>query len=270
MPRTLFVCVCVQLWLAGCGNDLGSDPTTAAKSGLPCDVQAFLSDRCQGCHGSQLAGGAPIHLVTYSDLTATNASGVLIGERCLERMKSASSQMPPPPAATAMTTEIAMFEAWVTAGTPPGDCTGGSGGAGGGGTFGGPAVCTSGKNWTGGNRESPLMHPGVACINCHSSGEGPRFRIAGTVYPTGHEPDDCDGATAAAVEVTDANGKVTSLAVNAAGNFYTQAAVAFPIHVAVVANGARRAMASSPPTGDCNSCHTQNGANQAPGRIALP
>ena len=253
------------MWLAGCGNDLGYDTTTAANSGLPCDVQSFLSDRCQGCHGSQLAGGAPIHLMTYSELTATNASGVLVAERCLERMKSASAQMPPAPAATATSTEVAMFEAWVTAGTPPGDCAGG-----GAGTFGGPAVCTSGKTWTGGNRESSLMHPGMACINCHSSGEGPRFRIAGTVYPTGHEPDDCDGATTASVEVTDANGAVTTLTVNPAGNFYTQAAVAFPIHVAVVANGARRAMASSPPTGDCNSCHTQNGANQAPGRIALP
>jgi hypothetical protein len=157
-----------------------------------------------------------------------------------------------------------MFEAWVSSGTPAGDCATGSG------TFGGPTVCTSGTTWTGGNRESPVMHPGVACISCHASGEGPRFRIAGTVYPTGHEPNDCNGATSATIEVTDAGGKVTSLSVNAAGNFFTQAAVAFPIHVAVVANGMRRSMSGAPPTGDCNTCHTQDGANLAPGRIALP
>lgn len=203
--------------------------------------------------------------MTYDDLAATNPAGVPIAQRCLERIKSAASQMPPLPASAATATEISMFTAWVTAGAPPGECSSGSGGG-----LGGPVVCSSGTTWTGGNRESPLMHPGVACINCHASGEGPRFRIAGTVYPTGHEPDDCNGATAASVEVTDATGKVTSLPVNPAGNFYTQAAIAFPIHVAVVANGARRAMAGAPPTGDCNTCHTQDGANQAPGRIALP
>jgi hypothetical protein len=262
MSRCWLVCITVQL-LAGCGNDLGYD-TSAATSGLPCDVQGFLADRCQGCHGSQLANGAPIHLMTYDDLTAANAAGVTVAQRCLDRIKSTGSQMPPLPASAATLAEVSMFEGWVTAGAPSGDCVGGAGG------FGGPVVCTSGKTWTGGNRESSLMHPGVACIACHASGEGPRFRIAGTVYPTGHEPDDCNGASAATVEVTDAAGNVSSLPVNAAGNFFTQAAVAFPIHVAVVAGGMRRAMAGTPPTGDCNTCHTQDGANMAPGRIALP
>ncbi|HET7501962.1 MAG TPA: hypothetical protein VFK02_13185 [Kofleriaceae bacterium] len=244
--------------LSGCGNDLGYD-TSSANSGLPCDVQALLSERCQGCHGTQLAGGAPVHLMTYDDLVATDASGATIAQRCLDRMTSTSAQMPPSPASSATPDEIAMFEAWLAAGSPPGDCTAG-----------GAAVCTSGNTWTGGNRESPQMHPGLACISCHASGEGPRFRIAGTVYPTAHEPNDCYGATSATVEVTDATGLVTSLPVNSAGNFFTQNAIAFPIQVAVVANGMRRAMAGSPPTGDCNSCHTQDGANMAPGRIALP
>ncbi|HEU4729065.1 MAG TPA: hypothetical protein VFT22_14270 [Kofleriaceae bacterium] len=252
----------MQLLLTACGNDLGYG-TSSANSGLPCDVQALLSDRCQGCHGAQLAGGAPVHLMSYDDLVATDPTGVTIAQRCLERMKSTSAQMPPSPASAATPDEIAMFEAWISAGAPPGDCTAGGG-------FGGPAVCTSGNTWTGGNEESPLMHPGRACISCHAGGEGPRFRIAGTVYPTGHEPDDCFGATSATVEITDATGHVTTLPVNSAGNFFTQNAIAFPIQVAVVANGMRRAMAGSPPNGDCNSCHTRDGANMAPGRIALP
>jgi hypothetical protein len=78
------------------------------------------------------------------------------------------------------------------------------------------------------------------------------------------------GATSAAIEVTDAGGVVTTLKVNAAGNFSSSATFTFPIQVAVVANGARRAMASSPPSGDCNTCHTQDGANMAPGRIVTP
>jgi hypothetical protein len=72
-----------------------------------------------------------------------------------------------------------------------------------------------------------------------TSTEAPRLQIGGTVYPTGHEPNDCYGATSAAVEVTDANGQVTSLPVNESGNFLTSQAIAFPIHVAVVANGKR-------------------------------
>ena len=57
-------------------------------------------------------------------------------------------------------------------------------------------ACTSGKMWTGGTDGSGSMQPGVyACINCHKSsgGEAPQFKIAGTLYPTAHEPDQCNG-----------------------------------------------------------------------------
>ena len=286
MPRARLYCVAAALALIGCGNDRGygdngdlaPDATTviAAAGGLPCDVKAILSDHCQTCHGATLAGGAPIHLVTYGDLVATNRDGVPIAQRALDRMRNSQAQMPPPPATSVTGTELATFQTWVAAGSPSSDCK-----SGGNGPFDGPVVCTSGTHWTSGNAESPLMHPGLPCISCHaSSGDGltshehgeppPIFRVAGTVYPTGHEPNDCNGATTAVVEVTDATGAVTRLPVNAAGNFFTLAALPAPIHVAVAANGKRRAMSMSPPTGDCNSCHTQDGANLAPGRIALP
>src|ERR1051325_199188 len=285
MPRARLYCVAAALAFIGCGNDRGygdngdlaPDATTviAAAGGLPCDVKAILSDHCQTCHGATLAGGAPIHLVTYGDLVATNRDGVTEAQRALDRMRNTAAQMPPPPATTVSGAEITAFQSWVMAGTPSGDCTGG-----GKGPFDGPVVCTSGTHWTGGSEESPLMHPGRACIACHASpgggsiapreGTPPLFRVAGTVYPTGHEPDECFGATTATVEVTDATGAVTRLSVNAAGNFFSLAALPAPIHVAVTAGGKRRAMSASPPTGDCNSCHTQDGANLAPGRIALP
>jgi hypothetical protein len=141
------------------------------------------------------------------------------------------------------------------------------------GPFDGPTVCTSGRMWRGGDDGSPQMHPGRACITCHANqddDDAPRFAIGGTVYPTGHEPNDCNGATSAVVEVTDANGAVTMLPVNAAGNFFTTRRIATPFPVAVLANGKRRMMNASPPRGDCNSCHTPEGANGAPGRITLP
>ena len=131
-------------------------------------------------------------------------------------------------------------------------------------------VCTSGSFWT--NGEGPTMRPGEACIACHTAQRGPSFAVAGTVYPTAHEPDDCNGASSGAVVViTDAQGMVYELAVNAAGNFYLEnATLALPFTAKVVVNGVERAMSASQTSGDCNSCHTQQGASSAPGRIVLP
>jgi hypothetical protein len=135
-----------------------------------------------------------------------------------------------------------------------------------------PTVCTSGQTWTRGNRGSSAMHPGMACINCHQSSDGPSLAIAGTVYPTVHEPDDCDGVTGGAVHVviTDATGQTFQLNVNSAGNFYSSAPIAMPFHAKVVSASGERAMTAAQTTGDCNSCHTVNGANSAPGRNTVP
>jgi hypothetical protein len=134
-------------------------------------------------------------------------------------------------------------------------------------------VCTSGTRWTGGNRGSPLMHPGVGCLSCHSNGRAPRFFLAGTVYPTGHEPDDCNGSSAMAnanVIITGADGATLTLPVNTAGNFYSTQAVPLPFAAKVVRGASERAMQARQTNGDCNGCHTQTGANGAPGRIVLP
>jgi hypothetical protein len=131
-------------------------------------------------------------------------------------------------------------------------------------------TCTSGTYYIATGAGSPTMHPGDACIACHAqqNGEAPSFTLAGTVYPTGHEPDDCDGfGGMAQVVVTDANGAVYTLTPNAVGNFYTTAAVAFPITAKVVDSGSERGMTTPQTVGDCNGCHTQSGSNSAPGRI---
>ena len=138
-----------------------------------------------------------------------------------------------------------------------------------------PTVCTSGKNWTRGDLGSASMHPGRACITCHDqSNQAPSFTIAGTIFPTAHEPDDCNGASGTAsgaqIVITDANGKVTKIAVNSVGSFYSQGAVALPFRAKVVVGTRERAMFASQKTGDCNSCHTETGDNSAPGRIVLP
>src|SRR5438445_110883 len=56
-----------------------------------------------------------------------------------------------------------------------------------------PGECTTMTTWPGG-RASPVMHPGNACMDCHSQNGGPLFLFAGTIYPSAHDPDDCNGA----------------------------------------------------------------------------
>ena len=75
-----------------------------------------------------------------------------------------------------------------------------------------------------------------------------------------------------AVFATDrqAIGKASERLVNAAGNFYYSGTVALPYRAKVVRGTSERIMPIAQTSGDCNGCHTQNGANGAPGRIMLP
>ena len=155
--------------------------------------------------------------------------------------------------------------------------TGGGGVAYSGGAWGDAAAapvasgaCTSGRTWTSGNQGSPSMHPGHACLTCHSQNSGPVFAIAGTVYPTSHEPDDCDGAALVQVVVTDANGATATATTNDAGNFHIATLLTPPFQVKLVNGSKERAMAVHTPSGDCNSCHTESGASGAPGRLLAP
>ena len=152
-------------------------------------------------------------------------------------------------------------------------CMTASGDDGGGGADSTPdSRCASGLRWTGGNSESPLMHPGGDCIGCHSSGEGPRFLVAGTVSASLDEPADCFGVEGAVVTITDANGTSIDATSNAAGNFYISARqnLAMPIHASVQLGGHVNAMGAAQSTGACASCHTATGTGGAPGRILAP
>ena len=208
-------------------------------------------------------------LVTYADLAAPSSFGGTIAQRAYARMSSATSPMPPGSGITVPAAQIATFKSWLDAGMPMGSCGGGATGPD---PLNAAPTCTSGTYWTGGNEGSSRMHPGDACIACHrqSGGEAPTYTVAGTVYPTGHEPAECNGTATAQIVITDANGQTITLAPNSAGNFRSSAALAFPIHAKVVANGQERAMASAQMSGDCNACHTQNGLSMAPGRVTLP
>jgi hypothetical protein len=127
--------------------------------------------------------------------------------------------------------------------------------------------------WTKGNHGSAEMNPGMACIACHATMHGPDLTIAGTVYPTAHEPDLCfgaDGTNGVSVVITGADGRTITLTPTPSGNFHLGAGVMMPFTAKVTYQGRERAMTAAQTTGDCNGCHTQAGANSAPGRITLP
>lgn len=156
-----------------------------------------------------------------------------------------------------------------------------SGGSTTGDPFGGSSVCSRGLEWDMGNVESPFMNPGKACKTCHMQLDpfvNSRILIGGTVYHTGHEPDLCFGIDGVKdpmfVEITDATMKVTQLEVNQGGNFlwdkFEAGDLTFPITARVVRGDQERVMLSPQMIGDCNSCHTEDGTNGAPGRIVAP
>jgi hypothetical protein len=241
---------------------------------VPCDVYAVLSTSCWACHGPTPTNGAPQSLVTLAQLQAPSPSDSTQsnGERAVVRMADATAPMPPAGNPAPSAAEQATFAAWVDAGMPTGSCAtdGGLPDAGPPDPLNAAPTCTSGQSYTSG--QSSTMEPGVACISCHQSSGGPRFTVAGTVFPTGHEPDKCDApaSSGAVVTVTDSAGVTASFTANSVGNFSGNPALTFPVTAVVSFNGKTRAMTTVVASGDCNSCHRQAGANGAPGRVTLP
>jgi hypothetical protein len=258
--------------VAGSSSSGASSGGRASDSDVPCEVQALLANKCLICHKADppgtLTSSADFQRASRVDPSKT------VGEVAVERLAlSTNLRMPPAPLAPASDAEILALTTWVQGGAKPASC--GQPVATAPDPYDTPVVCTSGKTWTGGNRESPLMRPGGACISCHQDqGEGPLFAVAGTLFPTPHEPDDCNGVVStdgAQVVITEASGTVHTLSVNQAGNFYLEArSFAFPYQAKVVYQNRERVMVEAQKSGDCNDCHTQDGRENAPGRIFLP
>jgi hypothetical protein len=118
----------------------------------------------------------------------------------------------------------------------------------------------------------PTMHPGESCLGCHRRGGEAYlipFSAAGTVFPAPDSPVTA-GLRDLEVRLVDATGTRVVLHTNAAGNFYTQQALTFPVQAEVV-DGSRSAHQMQPVTaGACATCHTLPPQNGAPGRIHAP
>ncbi|MBI2393350.1 MAG: hypothetical protein HYV09_27450 [Deltaproteobacteria bacterium] len=245
---------------------------SSAVSGLPCDVADLLLARCTSCHSNPPVGGAPYALVTYDDLARSSPAnpGQTVAQRSLIRMEDAKSPMPPGGATAA---EGATLKAWIGGGMPRVDCS--STADAGPSPWTAPVGCVSGSRWTRGDDGSSSMHPGRACIACHKSEwEAPKYSIAGTVYSSAHEEDDCNAkstdVSGTHVVITGADGRTFDLVANAAGNFFTRAIIALPYRAKVVKDGRERVMSAPQSNGDCNACHTVAGVDGAPGRVLAP
>jgi mono/diheme cytochrome c family protein len=245
-----------------------------------------MATSCTSCHGASPKRGAKLPLVTLEDFTKPDPQNPAqkVGDLVVVRMKDTVKPMPESGLLTA--DQIATVETWVKEGMPRGAC--GAIEAKPDPFWDQPPTCTGGmSNVTDETTRSqrPLMYPGESCNACHrKEREGDIFAFAGTVYPTPHEPDRCNGVNGttagARVVATDAAGKVLAdVPVNAAGNFSYKARLTGSFFVKVVQNGKERAMkgavSSALAGGDCNACHTQDGASvegsaSAPGRIVLP
>jgi len=254
----------------------GTEGTGPKVTGLPCDVAAILATSCASCHGDKLKGGAPNRMMTHADLTSLSRTDGArsVAEVTMARLEDAADPMPPDGQLPAK--DIKIIADWIAAGMPEGSCDAAVDGAATVSEYDTPVVCSSKKHWTSGDEESSLMHPGVACIDCHDrEDDAPSFIAAGTVYRTAHEPDDCNGIAGSGTKVviTDADGKVFTQSVNGAGNFYFETKknkMALPYRAKIVTGTKTRIMKDAVTTGDCNACHTEKGDESAPGRVMAP
>jgi hypothetical protein len=269
------------------GGEAGVAPTGATLAGdIPCDVAEIMSRSCTSCHTDPPNGGAKVPLTKRAHFLApavTDASKN-VGVLSVERMKDTRKPMPPDGVLPA--SDVAIVEKWVAAGMPDGQCASppGLGKS----PYDTPRdICTSDTFWTRGEAESADMLPGEVCNDCHVKRRHPNISsIGGTVYPTAHEKDKCNGGPSVAgaeVVFTDVDGKELrrTKVRSPSGNFYEKPSVftlpAAGAKVYVEQAGKKRHMSAVVKDGDCNKCHTMDGSgadasdpNKAPGRIMLP
>ena len=92
-------------------NEGATPASVNESSGLPCDVDAVLRERCQTCHGSSPVSGAKTSLVTWDDL---HAPGVL--DLVKARIHDDLTPMPPSPKPRLDAGEAKALDAWLGAG----------------------------------------------------------------------------------------------------------------------------------------------------------
>ncbi len=261
------------------GGGVGATGGGTALDGLPCEVATVIADKCSSCHGPTVALGAPYPLIARAQFleAAPGQAGQTKGQRSLTRMQLGT--MPPVNSPAVTSAELNTFATWISAGMPSGSCAPDAGVV----IGPQPTTCASGSYWLGGTRESVNMEPGFSCQGCHVTRKPERnYFFMGTVFPEAHAKDTCNAEppTGVKVEILDKHGTVvlTMTARPTSGNFYndslsaldaTNQPIMMPYTARVVGPGGVMTMTTPQTSGDCNSCHTEQGTNDATGRIVF-
>ncbi len=233
----LLLALLASLAIAGCGSSGNIAGTPPDGGGVTGPLMAAGQD-CLSCHtAGGAASGHPFTAAgTVFDSTGAGANGVTVDVGGVIMTSNAAGNFYTDQPITAFSASVAFNGTTVSMATPPtptgacNSCHGVSTGQ----------ITTNGSGTTG-----PLMAPGQDCLSCHKVGgaaSGHPFTAAGTVFAGS------SGASGVAVTV----GGVTMTS-NAAGNFYTTAAIAFPAACRI--NGSE---GESMQAGGCNAC---NGVN---------
>lgn len=84
------------------------------------DIEPIMGRACSTCHGTTLALGAPMPLVTYSDMMrpAPSNPNRRVHELVAERMSPSSGRSPMPPSGFLAASEVDMVRRWSAAGAP--------------------------------------------------------------------------------------------------------------------------------------------------------
>jgi mono/diheme cytochrome c family protein len=224
-------------------------------------VATVFYQSCTACHASTLIGAArnsaPVG-VDYDSYTAAVANAT----RGNIRIQAGTM----PPAGPLSATQKALVQAWINDGKL--DCQGDGGPLGGdtdltpGDSF--VAPCSTSSYSTA--IEGISMRPGDNCIRCH----GTDFGVAGTVMGALHDVNFCNGIAGVTVEITDHANRVFTFTTAVGGNFAGTEPLVMPYTARVLYAGHVRAMSGAKSNPGCNSCHTEQGLNGAPGRIIVP
>lgn len=89
------------------------DEPGPSSQGLPCAVDTAIATHCRHCHNTQPTFGAPMPLVSLTDLRTH-------GERALARSVDTQRPMPPPPNPRMPDTDVDALANWVTGGMSAG------------------------------------------------------------------------------------------------------------------------------------------------------
>ncbi len=102
-------------------ESLKADGGTTSDS-LPCEVADVLASRCGSCHQSPPQSGAPMPLVTWSDLHAPARADPkrAVYDLVSSRIHDDVRPMPQPPNARLSDAETRVLDSWIANGAPPG------------------------------------------------------------------------------------------------------------------------------------------------------